>query len=397
MSSLSNPYTPTPVHPRVLVGRAPEILHRFEARLAAAVDQVRGTLLLGPRGTGKSALLDEFVKSAASRDWVTSLERLKPGLNNESDFAGSFIRSAKRVRYDISTKDKMLERAKSLARVLEYQFPTPEGGSIAVRLPGSDETLTIEEAFVETLTGIGQVLRTSGRFSGAVFIFDEAQYLFDRPEQGSHALSALTNAFSTVQREFPVMLVLAGLPSVRPLIATAQPNAPRAFETEELTALSLDPPSGGLSEAAAAVAEIAAVGCFGYAGSAAQFVAVDADGYLAGIHSIGHALIDHANVDGVTTIDDDYYHRHRAHLLDHLDRELYLGEYERATIPQRQLLKAAARATPPFSLDDISPGLPQPAQTLDELREANLVYEARVDRYDFSYGGFGAFLRRHSS
>lgn len=394
MAAFSNPYTPNAgARPRVLVGVSPALLAEFERRLERAEDQVRGTLLLGPRGTGKSTLLDEFVASAQEQGWVTSRVLLKPGLNNERDFADVFVRASKQIRDGISLKHKAWATGKQLARALAFEFRAPDGGGLVIRLPESDQELTIEEAFTEVLTQIGEIVSKSASLTGVLFVFDEIQYLSDDPATSQYPLSALTVPFTTVALGSPVMLVLAGLPSARSLIASAQPNALRSLETVELTALSLDM-SSGQSEAAAAVETIATRGGYGYQGTVAQQIAEEAGGYLAGIQSLGHALLDHAFADGVQVIDNAYYDQQRMALLQRMDDQLYLGEYERATPDERLLLRALADAGEPFALEDLPADPAQRDAQMAELIARAFVYETNDGRYDFSYGGFGSYLRR---
>jgi AAA ATPase domain len=75
-----NPFTPGfGVHPAALVGRD-EVIARVERALVEANRPERWALLLGPRGCGKTVLLDRFQDAAAQVGWWLIQEDGRPGL-----------------------------------------------------------------------------------------------------------------------------------------------------------------------------------------------------------------------------------------------------------------------------------------------------------------------------
>lgn len=402
MPSYDNPFTPSGgAKPRVLVGPARQEIERFANRLRAFETAYRGTLLMGVRGTGKSTVLNEFRDTAMELDWVVGRQSLRPGLNNEADIANTFNKKARRAVDELSGLERAKRALKDIRESVTIEIPTGDGGKFAFRLAGADDAGTLEDAMSGAIHRIGEVAQRRGR--GVVFMYDEIQYIFDRPDDDQFPLSALLGAFTSVaEAQLPVALVLAGLPSALRLMSSAQQNAARSFEAVELGQLSTVGECG-LSPAAEAVVEIAVRGGVDEGGGRRDFeieeetaeqLARDSGGYLAGIQALGAALVDRAFEQGTTRLSHELYERYRDELLARRDRELYLGEWQRIETRWRPFVYAATDVEEPFSLDQLRVDAEDPRVLLDGLEQAYVIHEQEPDRYAFTYGGFVDFVRR---
>jgi hypothetical protein len=81
--SANNPYTPSfGVQPPVLVGRD-RILDQFDRGLDEGIGALeRSTLIVGPRGSGKSVALAALADVASARRWVIVRDAASPGIIN---------------------------------------------------------------------------------------------------------------------------------------------------------------------------------------------------------------------------------------------------------------------------------------------------------------------------
>jgi hypothetical protein len=76
-----NPFTPTfGITPPLLVGREPELAAVRRALTRGPGDPARAVFLTGPRGTGKTVLLNALEDVAAEVGWAVLTETVQPGL-----------------------------------------------------------------------------------------------------------------------------------------------------------------------------------------------------------------------------------------------------------------------------------------------------------------------------
>lgn len=74
---------------------------------------------------------------------------------------------------------------------------------------------------------------------GIIFAYDEAQSLADRSANEQYPLSLLLDSFQSLQRQgFPMMLVLAGRPTLFPKLLEARTSSERMFRVVFLDRLS---------------------------------------------------------------------------------------------------------------------------------------------------------------
>jgi AAA+ ATPase superfamily predicted ATPase len=117
LSPTTDPYAPgAGTTPAVMAGRRTErvmferLLDRLEAGRSSS-----GLILSGPRGFGKTILLNEFQQTARSRGWFTAFEEVRPGVS----FAKVLAVLSHRVLMEMSTKKRMAARVRRALGVLK--------------------------------------------------------------------------------------------------------------------------------------------------------------------------------------------------------------------------------------------------------------------------------------
>lgn len=218
--------------PPHLAGRAGEI-EEF-GRLLDQEPVLENVVLTGLRGVGKTVLLESWRPMAANAGWswvgtdmsetassteVTLAQRLLADLAVVTSALPVGATETRGVGFEqVSTHDRTLDHA---ALVSLFQS-TP--GLVADKLAAVLETAVI-------------ALVDGGR-RGVVFAYDEAQTLTDAPASGEHPLALLLHVFQSIQRKgHPLMLVLAGLPTLFPKLVESRTYAERMFRVLFLQSL----------------------------------------------------------------------------------------------------------------------------------------------------------------
>ena len=135
----------------------------------------------------------------------------------------------------MSLRKRMKDRAQAALSVVKaFSIAGPGGITIQIDVDaasGSADTGDIEQDLADLLTEIGEVARAGS--TGALFLIDEMQNLDRR------SLGAVCMALHRVsQRDLPVALVGAGLPTLPVMLRDAKPYAQRLFAYYTLGQLS---------------------------------------------------------------------------------------------------------------------------------------------------------------
>ena len=196
--------------PEKLAGRDRD-LENFQLlleRLAAGRHE-RSMMFSGLRGIGKTVLL-LGVRRPRNRSAIILTGVQEVG--SSADFRTSMARLALRVLRSMSLRKRMKDRAQAALSVVKaFSIAGPGGITIQIDVDaasGSADTGDIEQDLADLLTEIGEVARAGS--TGALFLIDEMQNLDRR------SLGAVCMALHRVsQRDLPVALVGAGLPTLR--------------------------------------------------------------------------------------------------------------------------------------------------------------------------------------
>ena len=237
MDPFANPFTPgAGITPPELAGRQ-DVLDsaRVSLRRAVAGKNARHTMLLGLRGTGKTALLNEIERVALEEGHLVTRLEAPEG----KPLAEMLATGIRKVLRSLST----VEAAKDLAAlglgVLKSLASTVRklsafGASIEVdAVPGEADSGDLESDLPDAFAAVGRAAAAAGK--GWTLVIDEVQYL-ERED-----LSALIVALHRMsQIQVPVVFVGAGLPQVARLAGDAKSYAERLFAYPEIGALDPD-------------------------------------------------------------------------------------------------------------------------------------------------------------
>ncbi|MBC7460856.1 MAG: hypothetical protein H7287_05800 [Thermoleophilia bacterium] len=256
----------------------------------------------------------------------------------------------------------------------------------------SDKLTVTIDAAVRLIVGAGR--------RGVVFAYDEAQTLTDSTKTGEHPLALLLHVFQSLQSKgLPVLLILAGLPTLYPKLVESRTYAERMFRVLFLESLDREATHDAIeAPLRAASLPLAPAGGFSdvvFEASAGypyfiQFVCREAfDGLIAADFDTTKATVP---LDAI---------------MRKLDTDFFAGRWARATDRQRDLLDVIAhletaegeftvqeivaaskeRVTKPFSSSHAN-------QILATLGTNGLVFKNRHGKYMLAVPLLDRFIRR---
>lgn len=385
MNRRDNPYTPGAGRkPAVLAGRDDD-LRDFELLVQRLQDGLpeRSIVFSGLRGVGKTVLLLELDVMARDVEWAsTDVQEV----GSQPDFRVSFARMGLRVLRSMSLRARMRDRARrALAVVKAFSATVPGGVKLQIDVDaavGTADSGDIEEDLTDLLIEIGEVAR-AGR-SGALFLIDEMQNLDDA------SLAAICMAFHRLsQKNSPVALVAAGLPTLRPALHRAKPYASRLFAYREVGRLPAP-------AAKAALATPAARRDVRFADDAADMVINESGGYPYYLQEYGRVIWD--EVDGSPIRIGDVRRVHDM-VQDSLDASFFGPQFDLATdAEQRYLLAVAGLGDGPYATSAAAKAAGYPSVSgasfvREGLIDKELIWSPRRGQIDFTVPRFAQHLR----
>lgn len=238
MTVFTNPFRPGAGHrPPYLAGRQKE-REEFE-RLLQQTTILENMVLTGLRGIGKTVLL-EFLKTIAlEQGWIWVGADLNESSSISEDNIAtrictdlSPITSSIVVNTDTTHGPGFTPEKRTVETTLDFRRLT----NIYNMTPGLP--LDKLKAVIE---GTWEAISRENNVKGIVFAYDEAQNLADHATKEQYPLSLLLDAFQSIQRkDYPVMLVLTGLPTLFPKLVEARTFSERMFRSVFLQKLSPD-------------------------------------------------------------------------------------------------------------------------------------------------------------
>jgi hypothetical protein len=324
-----NPYSPG-------AGRPPTALVGRDAQLEGwriALDRVRHgrtaqpVVLYGLRGVGKTVLLSRFTQAAQSRAWIVA--QVEAG-------AGKSLREALGEALHAPLADLARPSAgkrllKGLKTALSFKATYDGTGSFSFGLDlsetagGGADTGLLEtdlSKLVRDLSGAAEEERV-----GLAICIDEAQDLT------TEELTAVcATAHEAGQLGWPVLVALAGLPSLPRVLAEAKSYAERLFTYERIEQL-----SGDLARAA--LVEPAATEGVEWDDDAVTFLVSETSGYPYFLQQFGQDTWNSAPGPAVTLPDAQLgAAKGRAAL----DDGFFRARWDRATKAEKRYLRAMA-------------------------------------------------------
>ncbi|HUH81051.1 MAG TPA: ATP-binding protein [Solirubrobacteraceae bacterium] len=385
MKRSTNPYTPgAGRRPEKLAGRDSDLENfRLLLERLAAGRHERSTIFSGLRGIGKTVLLLEFDVLAAEAEWFsTGVQEV----GSTADFRTSMARLALRVLRSMSLRQRMKDRARAALSVVKaFSIAGPAGISIQIDVDaasGTADTGDIEQDLADLFTEIGEVARAGS--TGALFLIDEMQNL------DKSSLGAISMALHRVsQRDLPVALIGAGLPTLPVMLRDAKPYAQRLFSYHTL---------GQLSKAEARMALIgpAALQDVEFSRAAVELVVGESGGYPYFLQEYGRVLWD--EVDD-PPIGPEHVRAVQDIVEDNLDRGFFGPAFELATdAEQRYLVALATLGDGPYRTAEAAnaagyQNVSGASAVREELIAKELIWSPRRGQIDFTVPRFAHYLR----
>lgn len=396
----TNPFRPGAGHPPpYLAGRDDE-----QTAFARLLDQhpvLTNLVLTGLRGVGKTVLLETLKPIALQDGWM---------------WAGTDLSESVAISEDNLAIRVLADLAPLVANVVIDQHETrrigfrPESEKKAIKL-----SFPLMKSIYDYTPGLAAdklkaVLRLvwaslqATKVRGIVLAYDEAQNLGDQAADQQYPLSLLLDVFQSIQKQdMPIVLVLAGLPTLFPKLVAARTFAERMFRVMTLERLD------DTATRDAILKPIRQLGSpVDFPEPAVQAIIAHSGGYPYFVQFLCREMFDsylqqagQGPIDPQTTIEQ---------AVRKLDSDFYAGRWNRVTDRQRELLQVIAQlpgCDDEFAVQDVvakgKAVLKKPfstshvSQLLSKLGESGLVFKNRHGRYSFAIPRLGAFVRRLAS
>lgn len=331
MDPVRNPYRPG-------AGRRPPALAGRDA-LLAAFDVVvrrseelgegdRGWILNGLRGVGKTVLLNELLRRAGDRDWITAKVEAGAGESLPVALSHALVRGMRTATG--RHPDSRLRRMLGVFKAFSVKADATGTVSLGVEVEPI-RGVADSGRFAEDLSALFEVMGETARELGigALILVDELQ------EADATELAAINTALhhlGQAEVPLPLMLVGAGLPSLPALLADATSYAERLYDYWTVGLLDQPAAVDALTIPTHALQ-------VDWDRTALMMAAEVASGYPYFLQAIGKHVWDNAISSPISA--DDV----RVGLRDarrEIDEGLYRSRWERATPAQRDLLRALA-------------------------------------------------------
>ena len=385
MDPVRNPYNPgAGSRPPALVGREQQ-LEEFDIAIQrlSLGKSAKSMLLTGLRGVGKTVLLNEFQLLANRRQWI--YEPLEA--NPEIDFPRAMGTLVRKAALRLSAKERMSDRTRralSVIRSFQVTWNVPDLGTVKVDpMIGISDSGVLDADLAELLIELGDLANDHDR--GVLFTIDEMQYL------AKDHLAALIQALHTVaQRQLPIIVSGAGLPSLLGAIGDARSYAERLFDFPVIDSLDDD----AAADALTIPAEEEGVR---WDRAGVQRVVELAKGYPYFLQEFGKQTWDMAaGPDEISLSDVDYA---MPLAIDALDDGFFRVRIDRANDSERRYLRAmASLGGGPYRSRDVADQLGKSTRELGPVRDAlvkrGTCYSPRWGQIDFTVPMFDEFIRR---
>lgn len=387
MNPVRNPYQPgAGLMPPALVGRQKEI-RAFEVALERmTIDRGdRSMILVGPRGAGKTVLLNDFTRRARLKGWVCRAIETEVGLT----FVEKLSITVRAALLRLSARRRLAGRVFSVLQSFQVRWNLPNGGDLALDVdpaPGSADSGLLEDDLTSLFLEVGKAARE--RETGVLITVDEIQFL-PRKE-----LAALISGLHRVSQErLPLLVVGAGLPSIYRKAGDAKPYAERLFRFLPINSL-----DDSLAEEA--LVRPARVEGVRWTDDAVRSVLQRTRGYPYFLQEFGWQTWEVAP--GPDTINEVDIENAAPLAESELDSGFFQVRMDRATHRERDFLKSMARLGPgAVKTSEIASAA---NMTVDSARnhrrkliDKGLCYATRRGEIAFTVPMFAAFVRRSFS
>jgi hypothetical protein len=385
MDPKTNPYAPgTGTRPPELAGRD-DIIKECDVALARVLmgRPARGILLTGLRGVGKTVLLNVIRDQAAGMKYQVDLLEAPEG----SPLAPQIIPSLRQILLRLSHKAKAGDIVQRALRVLKsFQISANVGGAdFGLKVDpeiGTADSGVVDRDLSELLVSVGEAARAES--TGVAILIDEVQYL------NSSDLSSLIVAVHRVtQRQLPIIVIGAGLPSIPGLSGDAKSYAERLFRY---------PPIGALNtrDARAALVEPAEKLGVSFKDAALDEIVRVTEGYPYFIQEWGSVVWDLSK--GPTITSDDVK-KGEAEATKRLDESFFRVRSNRVTDAEQRYMRAMSElGSGNYKSGDVAKILGKNTNSFGPVRDGlirkEMIYSSKHGTLDFTVPLFDQFMRR---
>lgn len=235
MDPVLNPFSPgAGRRPAALVGRDGELASwRSSLRRLEQGRDAQPAVMFGLRGVGKTVLAGQMALDARDRGWWVA-QAEAAGSSSLRPLLGEPLHDVIADLDKPSVGERLLRAIRTLASFrASYDASGAWNFGVDLTTPGPGggaDSGQIDRDLRRLLLDVGEAAREHGK--GLAVVIDEAQDL------STEELAALcTTAHEAGQRNTPLALVLAGLPSLPRVLAEARSYAERLFTFQEIGAL----------------------------------------------------------------------------------------------------------------------------------------------------------------
>jgi hypothetical protein len=236
MKPIQNPFQPGPGQfPPYLAGRENEI-KRFR-QLFEKRGLSNNIVIAGPKGVGKTVLLDRFRAIASEKGWMWCGREMSESTSvSEESLARKIMSDLAVYTSAITIKNKIFPSFESRKGGASQRLGYLELEGIFDEIPGQ-----VSDKLKALLGIVWQVMNRDTQYRGIVFAYDNVQKLQDHAKEGQYPLSVLLDVFQSLQkREIPFLLLIAGLPTLLPKLDEAKADTDKMFERITLNQLSFE-------------------------------------------------------------------------------------------------------------------------------------------------------------
>ena len=385
MDPRRNPYAPgAGTRPPELAGR-----HDITDACNVALTRVlaglpsRGILLTGLRGVGKTVLLNVIREQAVALDYYVDLLEAPEG----SPLAPQLIPTLRQMLLRISTKARVGYLVEKALRVLKsFQLSTSiDGTDFGLKFSpevGVADSGVLERDLPDLLVSVGEAARAES--AGVAILIDEIQYLSPKD------LSALIVAVHKVtQRQLPVIVMGAGLPSLPGLSGDAKSYAERLFRYPRIGALKDEDARAALQEPAEKLGVT-------FDRAALNAVLRVTEGYPYFIQEWGAAIWDQSRGPTITVQDVSSAGEEA---MRRLDESFFRVRLDRVTDAEQRYLRAMAElGTGSYRSGDVAKTLGKSTNAFGPVRDGlirkGMIYSSKHGVLDFTVPLFDRFMHR---
>ena len=236
MDSKTNPFAPgAGVEPPELAGRQ-DIVNKAKINMARMANglSAKGFLLIGLRGVGKTVMLNQVQRMALESGYLAEMVEA----NDDKSLARLVVPSLRKLVLELDRLKSVNDKVKRALRVISSFVNSVkisiDGYPIGIDVKaehGVADSGDLETDFSDLIIAVGEA--AADRKKVVTLIIDELQYM------QLQDLNALLVAFHKIgQKNLPLILLGAGLPSLRGMLGRAKSYAERQFDYPKIGALS---------------------------------------------------------------------------------------------------------------------------------------------------------------